>query len=411
MKRLMLLVAALAAMAGAAALTGTRTSAPEFLFSKEDRNPVSHLRWNRTADEFQFAIVSDRTGGHRANVFSQAVAKLNLLQPEFVITVGDLIEGTKKPDELTERWREFDAFVARLTMPFFYLAGNHDVGSEEAAKFWREKLGRLYYHFRYRDVLVLMLHSDDPSGVDGNLGTDQITYFKKALADNNNARWTLVFLHRPLWTGNLKKNGWGEMEKALEDRPYTVFCGHFHRYKKYVRGGRNYYQFTTTGGASRLRGVDEGEFDQIAWVTMKKDGPMLANFAIDAIVADDLKKPLTNEPGLEVDRKPVHEVRGLAFLDGTPIPGALVVFNPGKTGVRAEGKVAADSSFALTTYKSGDGAVAGDYVVTVQWRLEDRHGKVGPNLLPTKYAAASTSGLRVNTQAGVVNKVLLELRN
>ena len=59
----------------------------------EDLNPWSSLDLNNDPNNFQFAIVTDRTGGHRAGVFPDAIRKLNLLQPEFVISVGDLIEG------------------------------------------------------------------------------------------------------------------------------------------------------------------------------------------------------------------------------------------------------------------------------------------------------------------------------
>ena len=45
------------------------------------------------ADGFRFAIVSDRTGGARPGVFERAIDELNLLRPEFVISVGDLVEG------------------------------------------------------------------------------------------------------------------------------------------------------------------------------------------------------------------------------------------------------------------------------------------------------------------------------
>jgi len=44
-------------------------------------------------DVFRFAIVADRTGQARPGVFEDAVEKLNLLQPDFVMSVGDLIEG------------------------------------------------------------------------------------------------------------------------------------------------------------------------------------------------------------------------------------------------------------------------------------------------------------------------------
>ena len=52
--------------------------------------------------------VSDRTGGHRARIFSQAVEQINLLQPAFVVSVGDLIEGyTKDTTKLADQWTEF----------------------------------------------------------------------------------------------------------------------------------------------------------------------------------------------------------------------------------------------------------------------------------------------------------------
>lgn len=53
--------------------------------------------------DFQFVIVSDHTGGHRPGVFEQATQKTNLLQPEFVMTVGDMIEGFTEDRALIER--------------------------------------------------------------------------------------------------------------------------------------------------------------------------------------------------------------------------------------------------------------------------------------------------------------------
>ena len=42
---------------------------------------------------FHIAIMTDRTGGHRPGVWMQAVESVNLLRPDFVMSVGDLIEG------------------------------------------------------------------------------------------------------------------------------------------------------------------------------------------------------------------------------------------------------------------------------------------------------------------------------
>jgi len=53
------------------------------------------IRPEQTAPQtlFTFAIVSDRTGWHRPGVFESAMARLNWLSPDFVMSVGDLIEG------------------------------------------------------------------------------------------------------------------------------------------------------------------------------------------------------------------------------------------------------------------------------------------------------------------------------
>ena len=72
--------------------------------------------------DFQFAIVSDRTGGPRAGVFPRAVEKLNLLRPEFVITVGDLIQGgagNRNVEKLMGQWKEFNSFIQGFDMPSF----------------------------------------------------------------------------------------------------------------------------------------------------------------------------------------------------------------------------------------------------------------------------------------------------
>lgn len=381
-------------------------------FALEDKNPVTHLRWNDDPDEFRFALVSDRTGSHRPEIFSQAIDKLNLLQPEFVVSVGDLIEGGKLSDEkYTAAWKELDGYVNRLTMPFFYCAGNHDAGTKESAKFWAGKLGRRHYHFVYRNVLFLILNSDDPPGDPGGIGKEQIAYVQKTLNDNAKVRWTIVAVHRPLWTAsNGAKNGWSDIEKALKGRSYTVFAGHVHRYEKFVRQGMNYYQFATTGGVSKMRGVDYGEFDHLVWVTMKKDGPVLANIMIDSVYPENLQIIKTGEAGVSTaNRKPTHPVHGYAYFEGTPMVGATVTFAGDKgvgKGINAVGVVEADGSFQLTTYKAFDGAPAGEYRVGVIWRAS---GKTGPSLVPARYNTAAKSGLSATIQVGE-NKVALELK-
>ena len=84
-------------------------------------NPWTHLDFNDSSDEFQFVIVGDRTGGARPGIFESAVEKINLMQPEFVISVGDFIRGyTQDSSEVDEDWDMFEAIASDFEMPFFY---------------------------------------------------------------------------------------------------------------------------------------------------------------------------------------------------------------------------------------------------------------------------------------------------
>ncbi len=60
------------------------------------------------------------------------------------------------------------------------------------------------------------------------------------------------------------------------------------------------------------------------------------------------------------------KLEGLVTLDGEPVEGAIVSFLPDEGGGRfAHAMTAKDGSFRLTTYKPDDGALPGDYRVTV----------------------------------------------
>lgn len=254
---------------------------------EDDKLPWTDKDFYNDPDNFQFAIVSDRTGGHREGVFGKALEKINMLYPEFVMSVGDLIEGyTQDTTQLNAEWKEFHGILDSLNTKFFYVAGNHDYTNPVMAEMWKEKIGRDYYHFIYKDVLFLVANSSDGNG--GVIMTpDQIAYLKEVIAQNTEVRWTLLFLHHPMWSyGDM--NGYNEVEAALQGRDYTVFAGHTHRYMFEVRQDANHYLLATTGGGSSLRGPSFGEFDHISWVTMTDDGPKFANLELSGILKDDV---------------------------------------------------------------------------------------------------------------------------
>jgi len=151
----------------AALILGTAAYVGEFSYDQKalpKAKPWTSQDFKDDPDSFQFVIIGDRTGG--ANVqgtFKIAMGQLNLLQPEFVINVGDLIEGySDDKAELNAEWDESDGMLKTLEMPFFRTAGNHDIANKTAQQVWRDRHGATYYYFVYKDTLFMVLDSEDP---------------------------------------------------------------------------------------------------------------------------------------------------------------------------------------------------------------------------------------------------------
>lgn len=102
----------------------------------------------------------------------------------------------------------------------------------------------------------------------------------------------------------------------------------------------------------------------------------------------------------------MYPARGAITYKGQPIPGAFIALHPKTPSVdipSPRASVKQTGTFDLTTFDSGDGAPEGDYVVTVQWyKPIHKGGEVvaGPNVIPRKYARASTSELTVRIVSG-----------
>lgn len=259
------------------------------IWCQEQKIPVSPKNFNDDSTTFRIAIVSDRTGGMREDVFAEAIEKLNLMQPEFVISVGDLIDGyTKDPQIWNKQWDEFDSMISKLDMPFYYVPGNHDSSNELMITAWHERHGRDYYHFLYKNVLFIAINTDELKN--GGISQKQVDYIKKSLNENQDVQQTLIFMHRPLWSYG-DQAGYEAIEKALKGRNYTLFSGHHHNYQYQVKNGMDHYVLGTTGGGSWMRGPEVGEFDHISWLTIKNKELKLAHINLNGIYDKNIVPP------------------------------------------------------------------------------------------------------------------------
>ena len=174
--------------------------------------------------------------------------------------------------------------------------------TREAA--WLERFGRTYYSFTYRSVLVVVLNTDDPPGhPQGSLSGAQTQWLAGTLDAHPDSRWTLVFLHRPLWIDDPASRQ--RVERLLGGSRRAIFSSHHHRYELSDVNGHSYYTLATTGGRSDLKGPMEGRFDHITWVSR-------CRIRARGSLARRCRTGVPGEPGCRIWQRPlIWEARRL----------------------------------------------------------------------------------------------------
>ena len=295
----------------------------------ETVQPWTHTKFDNAEDKFTFALFSDLTGGERDRIYEVAVAQLNLLRPELIVNVGDLIEGgADDPVEWNRQWVSFDERADRARAPVFYTGGNHDLTGKMARQVWEERLGQRYYHFVYKNVLFMVLDTEDytleraaeieqmrneavliykndgeeafskteyanlSERESGKISKEQSDYFLNAIAANPNVRQTFLMMHKPAWEAE-DEAYFSAIEQALAKQSYSVFYGHTHVYNHLERLGRDYINLATTGGSQF---PEKGRsMDHITLVTVDNKGIDIANVLIAGILDKTGKVPLKGD--------------------------------------------------------------------------------------------------------------------
>jgi hypothetical protein len=110
---------------------------------------------------------------------------------------------------------------------------------------------------------------------------------------------------------------------------------------------------------------------------------------------------------------PTHKVSGQVTFKGKPLTTGVVVFHHADDRMpMAKGDIQSDGSFALSTYRPGDGAAAGSYQVTVH-AFTPGHGVEGQDadyrppqpIVPVKYTRIDQTTLTatVEPRENVIN--------
>ena len=201
----------------------------------------------------RFVILGDRTGSVQPGVYEQVWREAAAQKPDFVLTVGDIIEGLV--DKNAEG--EWDA-VERLhkpyaAIPLYLTPGNHDIWSELSEQIFRKRTGRApHYSFDRGEAHFTVL--DNSRG--DEFTAAELAFLEADLKANASRPVKFIVMHRPGWIVNVAlKNTWFPLHRLA--RQYGVkyiLAGHIHQLLRFELEGIEYVSFPSAGGHLRASG-------------------------------------------------------------------------------------------------------------------------------------------------------------
>ena len=213
---------------------------------------------NEPRNNFRFSILGDRTGDAEPLVYEQVWHDLDQWHPDFVLNVGDTIQGGNDATAEAE-WRALRPLWDRYKYQQFFTPGNHDIWSALSRKIYEKETGHpAFYGFNYQDAHFTVLDNSETE----NLSDQQMEFLQRDLEQNKARDPKFVLFHKPFWLIPVKFQSsqfpFHQLIKKYGVR--YVVSGHGHEFVRAVDDGIVYIEAGSSGGKLKGQNFAQGWF-------------------------------------------------------------------------------------------------------------------------------------------------------
>lgn len=221
------------------------------LLSQNENSWKSFKTFAKGTNKFTFVAMGDSRSN--PDIFTKIMDETKKENPDFIISMGDLVEVGGDYDE----WHEFYFPIVKdfvSSTPLVSTLGDHETDGDNGDLFRyflrkNEPVDKQWFSFDYGNAHFISLdfrHPDDQEMID---------WFIKDITSAGK-EWNIVYSHRATYNFGGHRTDWGSdywRELFSNYNVDIVFAGHSHLYERFypVRGKEraNAVVYVTTGGA------------------------------------------------------------------------------------------------------------------------------------------------------------------
>jgi 3',5'-cyclic-AMP phosphodiesterase len=213
-------------------------------------------------NDFRFSILGDRTGDAQPGIYERVWGELDDLHPDFVINVGDTIQGGNDATAASE-WNALRPLWDRYRYRLYFTPGNHDIWSQASREIYERQTGHpASYGFNYQNAHFTVLDNSQASDLSLILNDEQMQFLARDLAQNQARDPKFVFFHKPFWLIPVKfQSSQFPFHQLISKYGVRfVVSGHGHQYVRAEQDGITYLEAPSSGGKLKGQGAAQGWF-------------------------------------------------------------------------------------------------------------------------------------------------------